>query len=57
MSTDRIDFVYKHNTGRISLGLVEQITNTAGTNTNEHLDKLGTGNRKEWNAGLPLKRR
>src|SRR6476661_7579580 len=36
LTTDRIDFIHKNDTGRMTLGLIEQVTYTAGAHTHEH---------------------
>ena len=47
MTTDGIDLVNKDNARCVFLGLLEHVANTGGTNTDEHLHEIGTGNGKE----------
>ena len=48
----RVNFVDKDNTGRIFLRLLEHIADAACTDTDEHFDKIGTGNAEERHAGF-----
>ena len=48
LATNRINFVYKDDTWGVLFRLCEKITHTRSTNTNEHLYKVRTRNRKEW---------
>jgi len=48
----RINFVYKDDAGAVSLGLIKQVTHTAGTDTHKHLNKFGTRNAEKWNTGF-----
>ena len=47
MPTNRINFIDENNTGSILLSLFEHVTNTARTDTNKHLDKIGARNGEE----------
>ena len=40
---DRVDFIYKHDTGRFLLGLPEQIADFGGTHADKHLDEFRAG--------------
>ena len=48
MTTDRIDLVNEDDTGRVLLALLEHIADATGTDTDEHLDEVRTGNGEEW---------
>ena len=48
LATDRVDFIDENNAGCIFLCLLEHVAHTCRTDTNEHLDKIRTGNREEW---------
>src|SRR5210317_911231 len=52
MTTDGIYFVDKDNARSILLALDEQVPDTAGTDTDKHLNKVGTRNRKEGHSRL-----
>ena len=52
MPSDSVDLVDKDNAGRVFLALLEHVADTAGTNTDEHLDEVGTGNGEEGNIRL-----
>lgn len=52
MATDRVDFVNEDDAWRVFLGLLEHVANAARTNTHEHLDEVGTGDREERNLGF-----
>src|SRR5450755_3452259 len=42
LPTHGVDFIDKDDAGSGFLGLVKQVTHTAGTHTNQYFDKLGT---------------
>lgn len=42
-----VDFVNEDDAGRLFLGLAEEVAHTAGTNADEHLDKIGAGKREK----------
>ena len=50
MASDGVNLVYKDDAGRMLLALHEQIAHARRAHANEHLDKVGTGNRKERHA-------
>jgi len=52
LTTDGIDLIDEDDAGSILLGLAEDVTDTGGTDTHEHLDELGTRDGDEGNAGL-----
>ena len=52
LAADRIDLIDEHDAWCILLGLIKQITHTGGTDTDEHLDEVRTGNREERHACL-----
>ena len=52
MPPDRVNFVDKDDTWGIFLALFKHIAHTAGTNTNEHLNKIRSGDGKERHIGL-----
>ena len=52
MATDRVDLVDEDDAGRILLGLLEHVTDTARAHTDEHLDEIGAGNREERHVRL-----
>ena len=41
MPADRVDFVDEDDAGRILLGLLEHVADTAGADADEHLDEVG----------------
>ena len=47
MATDGVDLVDEDDAWRVLLGLVEHVAYAAGTDTDEHLDEVGTGNGEE----------
>ena len=49
---DGIDLVDEDDTRCLLCSLTEQITHLGSTHTDEHLYKLGTGNREEWHVSL-----
>ena len=52
MTTDGIDFINEDDAGRMFLGLLEHVTYTRGTDTDEHFHKIRTGNGKERHLRL-----
>ncbi len=52
MATNSVDFVDENDARGVLLGLLEHIANTAGTNTDKHLDEVRTGNREERHLGF-----
>ena len=52
LSGNRINLIDKHDTWCILLCILKQITHTARTNTDEHLDEIRTGNREERNTSF-----
>src|SRR5690606_6114877 len=52
MATHGVDLVDEDDAGGLLLGGVEHVTHARGTNTDEHLDEVGTGNREEEYLGL-----
>src|SRR3954468_4065712 len=52
MASHSIDFVDEDNAGRVFLTLFEQIADATGAHANKHLDKIGTGDRKEGYVSL-----
>ena len=52
LTADRINFVDEDDAGRILLSVLEHVANTSGTDTDEHFNEVGTGNRKEGNLGF-----
>ena len=52
LAADGIDFVDEDDAGRILLGLCEQITDTGGTNADEHFDEVGTADAEEGDTGF-----
>ena len=51
-SCDSIDLIDKHDTRRIFLGFLKQITDTRGADADKHLHKIRTGNAKERHSRL-----
>src|ERR1700756_5121784 len=47
MAAPWVDLVDEDDTGRILFALLEHVAHPAGADTNEHLDKVGAGNREE----------
>ncbi|MNI53430.1 hypothetical protein D3C73_1082580 [compost metagenome] len=56
VTTDGVDFVDKDDAWSVFLGLFEHIANTAGTDTDEHFDEIGTGNGEERHFGFASNR-
>ncbi|MNJ26220.1 hypothetical protein D3C77_206900 [compost metagenome] len=52
MTADGVDFVDEDDARRMLLGLLEHVTDTAGTDTHEHFDEVGTGNREKRHLGF-----
>src|SRR5690606_1476355 len=52
VAADGVDLVDEDDRGRVGLGLLEQVTDPGGTDTDEHLDEVGTGARVEGDARL-----
>jgi hypothetical protein len=52
MTTNGIDFVNENDGGRFGLRLRKQIANARCANADEHLNKVGTANRKERHTGF-----
>ena len=48
----RIELINKNDTGSLLFGLLEQISDAAGTYAHKHLYELGTRNGKEWHASF-----
>ena len=47
MTADRVDFIDEDDAGRVFLGLIEHIADTAGADADEHLDEVRAGNTEE----------
>jgi len=47
-----VDLVHEDDGGRIGLGLLEQVADPGGTDTDEHLDEVRTGDGVEGHPGL-----
>ena len=52
MTTHSVYLVHEHDARRVSLGLVEQVPNTAGSDSNEHLNELRAGYVEERDSCL-----
>merc|ERR1711871_117535 len=52
LAADGINFVDENDARGVFLGLLEEVTNPACTDTDEHLDEFRTRNRKEGNTGF-----
>ena len=52
LAADGVDLVDEDDAGGVLLGLVEEVTDTGGAHTDEHLDELGAGDAEEGHAGL-----
>src|SRR5579872_6282428 len=50
MAADRVDFVDEDDAGGVFLTLLEQVANTAGADTDEHLHEVGTRDGEERNV-------
>ncbi len=53
LAADGIDLVDEDDAGRTLLGLLEEITDAAGPDADEHFDELGAGDAEERHASLP----
>ena len=49
---DGVDLVDEDDGGRVGLGLLEQVADAAGADTDEHLDEVRAGDREERHARL-----
>src|SRR5437773_7648946 len=52
VAADRVDFIDEDDTRRVLLSLLEQVTNAAGSYSDEHFDEVRAGNREERNVGF-----
>ncbi len=52
LPADGVDLVDEHDAGCVLLGLLEQVAHAGGTDTDEHLDEVGTRDRVEGHARL-----
>src|SRR6185437_11391365 len=52
MAADGIEFVDEDDARCRLLGLLEQVADATGADTDEHLDEVGAGDREERHAGL-----
>ncbi|MPM36084.1 hypothetical protein SDC9_82679 [bioreactor metagenome] len=52
LTSNCIDFIDEDDCRGSFFGLIEQITHTAGTDTDEHFHEFRTGNREERHTGL-----
>ena len=52
VTTYRINFIDKDDTGRMLLGLFEHVAHTGGTDTDEHFHEIGTGDGEKRHLGL-----
>ena len=52
MAADGVDLVHEDDAGRVLLGLLEQVADTARADADEHLDEVRAGDREEGHAGL-----
>ena len=52
MTPDRVDLVDEDDRRGVRLGLLEQVTHPAGTDTDEHLDEVRAGDRVERHTSL-----
>jgi hypothetical protein len=48
LTADGVNFVYEHNSGSMLLGLIEQIADTTGTDTDKHFYKFRAGDVEKW---------
>ena len=53
LPTDRVDLVHEDDAGAILLGLLEEVAHAAGANADEHLHKVGAGDREEGTPASP----
>ena len=52
LAADSVDLIDEDDAGGVLLGLGEEVANTRGTNTDEHLDKLRARDGEEGHTGL-----
>ena len=52
MATDGVDLVDEDDAGRVLLGLLEHVADTAGADADEHLDEVRTRDGEEGDVGL-----
>ena len=52
LAADSVDFINKHDTGRIFLRLFKEVTDTRRANTDEHFHKIRTADAKERHTGF-----
>jgi hypothetical protein len=52
VAADGVDLVHEDDGGRVGLGLLEQVADPGGADTDEHLDEVGPGDGEERHAGL-----
>ena len=52
LTADCIDLIDENDAGRIFLGLLKQVSDTGGTDTDEHFDEVRTTDAEESNAGF-----
>ncbi len=52
MTSNRINFINKYYTGCIFFALGKHVTNTGGTNSDKHLNEIGSGNTEKRNIGF-----
>ena len=52
VASDRVDLVDEDDRRGVLLGLLEEVADAAGADTDEHLDEVGAGDREEGHAGL-----
>ena len=52
VATDSVDLIDEDDAGRILLGLLEHVTDAAGTDADEHLDEVRTRDREERHIGF-----
>ena len=52
MTSDRVDLIDEDDTWCVLLRIFKQGADTRGTDTDEHLDEIGAGDRKERHTGL-----
>ena len=53
VATDGVNLIDEDDGGRGFLGLLEQVTDPAGTDADEHLDEIGSGNGEERHPSFP----
>ena len=52
MTADGVDLIDEDDARRLLLGLLEHVTHTGGTDTDEHLDEVRTGDAEERHLGF-----